>query len=30
MLKLLASKGREVSPLVYVLFVLRYAYIGGE
>ncbi len=31
-IKLLAGRGREVSPLVYllaVLFVLRYAYLGG-
>lgn len=33
LVKLLAGRGREVSPLVYVLaalFVLRYAYLGGE
>jgi AGZA family xanthine/uracil permease-like MFS transporter len=33
LLKLLAGRGREVSPLVYVLavvFVLRYAYLSGE
>lgn len=32
-LKVLAGRGREVSPLVYVLaalFVARYAYLGGE
>jgi AGZA family xanthine/uracil permease-like MFS transporter len=32
LIKLLAGRGREVSPLVYllaVLFVLRYAYLGG-
>ncbi|HEU0052483.1 MAG TPA: NCS2 family permease, partial [Longimicrobium sp.] len=33
LLKLLAGKGKEVSPLVYVLaalFILRYVYIAGE
>ncbi|HEX4950565.1 MAG TPA: NCS2 family permease [Blastocatellia bacterium] len=33
LLKVLAGRGREVSPLVYVLavvFVLRYAYLSGE
>lgn len=33
LLKLLTGRGREVSPLVYVLavvFVLRYAYLSGE
>jgi adenine/guanine/hypoxanthine permease len=33
LVKLMAGKGREVSPLVYLLaalFVLRYAYLGGE
>jgi AGZA family xanthine/uracil permease-like MFS transporter len=33
LVKLLAGRGREVSPLVYVLaalFVLRYAYLGAE
>lgn len=32
-IKLLAGRGREVSPLVYVLaalFVVRYAYLGAE
>jgi len=32
-IKLLAGRGREVSPLVYVLaalFVIRYAYLGAE
>ncbi|MDQ3604821.1 MAG: NCS2 family permease [Gemmatimonadota bacterium] len=32
LIKLLAGQGREVSPLVYLLallFVLRYAYLGG-
>jgi adenine/guanine/hypoxanthine permease len=33
LVKVLAGRGREVSPLVYLLaalFVLRYAYLGGE
>jgi AGZA family xanthine/uracil permease-like MFS transporter len=33
LIKLLAGRGREVSPLVYVLaalFVVRYAYLGAE
>jgi len=33
LVKLLAGRGREVSPLVYVLaalFILRYAYLGSE
>ena len=33
LLKVLTGRGREVSPLIYVLaavFVLRYAYLGGE
>ena len=33
LVKLLAGRGREVSPLVYVLaalFILRYAWVGGE
>jgi adenine/guanine/hypoxanthine permease len=33
LVKVLAGRGREVNPLVYVLaalFVLRYAYLGGE
>ncbi|HYE71842.1 MAG TPA: NCS2 family permease, partial [Blastocatellia bacterium] len=33
LLKLLTGRGREVSPLVYVLaglFILRYAYLSGE
>ncbi len=32
LIKLLAGRGREVSPLVYllaVLFALRYVYLGG-
>lgn len=33
LLKLLTGRGREVSPLVYILaalFILRYAYLSGE